>query len=88
MGNVGVQHIFFRTRGELKFLGRYQPEGDSQDFINVDPFFAAIIANGKASLKELKTELTLEDAYDLWEIVMTTNFNQWLAVKRASDSGR
>lgn len=54
------------------------------DLPNVDAFIGAIVGSGKASLKELKTELTLEDAFDLWEVIMTANFNEWLAYKKAT----
>ena len=54
------------------------------DYPNVDPFIGAIVASGKASLRELKTELTLEDAFDIWEVLMVQNFNEWLAAKKAT----
>lgn len=54
------------------------------DYKNVDPFIGCIIANGKATLHELKTIYSLEDAFDMWEIVVTSNFNAWLAAKEAA----
>ena len=53
------------------------------DFQNLDPFIATIVANGKATLHELKTVYTLEDAFNLWEVIVTSNFNTWLAHKEA-----
>lgn len=53
------------------------------DFQNVDPFIGCIVANGKATFWELKTAYTLEDAFLLWEVIVTSNFNQWLAAKEA-----
>ena len=54
------------------------------DYPNVDPFIGCIIANGKATLKELKADYSLEDAFNMFEIIVTSNFNQWLAHKEAS----
>jgi hypothetical protein len=29
----------------------------------------------------------LEDAMNLWEVIMTTRFNEWLAIKHAQQQG-
>ena len=53
------------------------------DFKNVDGFIGSIVASGQATLLELKTVYSLEDAFDMWEIVATTRFNEWLAMEHA-----
>ena len=79
---------FFSERANLSFLGRYRPEAPHVDFQNVDPFIATIIADGKATLYELKTTYTLEDALDLWEIIATVKYNEHLAMEHVKKQNR
>ena len=53
------------------------------DYKNVDNFVGAIISAGKASLNELRTIYTLEDAFDMWEIIAITKYNEYLAIEHA-----
>jgi hypothetical protein len=53
------------------------------DFQNIDGFLGAIIAEGKATLNELKTVYTLEDAFLMWEVIAVTRHNEYLAAKHA-----
>jgi hypothetical protein len=53
------------------------------DFPNVDRFIGAIVSSGKASLRELRENYTLEEAHDLSEIVLTERFNEWQACEKA-----
>lgn len=46
---------------------------------NIDPLIGAIISSGKATLRELKTVYTLEDAHDIFEIIAIDNYNKYLA---------
>ena len=39
----------------------------------------AIVEAGLASLLDLKRDLTLEDAYMLYEILQVRSYNNWLA---------
>lgn len=55
------------------------------DYQNLDGFIAAIVSSGKATLKELKTDYSLEDAFDLFEIIVTDAYNQQQANKAARD---
>jgi hypothetical protein len=41
-----------------------------------------IVARGLASLYELDTVYSLEDAFNLMEIITVGNYNQWWAVTR------
>ena len=56
-------------------------------FRNVDGFIAAIVAEKLATLRELQTVYTLEDAFDLWEVIAVTRHNEHLAVKAAQRKG-
>lgn len=55
---------------------------------NVDSLIAVLVANKYASLHELKTVYTLEDAYDLFEILAVTRYNEFLAVEHANEQRR
>ncbi len=83
MGDVGVQLQFFSKWENLDFLRKFRAEAPSVDFKNVDGFIAAIIADRQATLNELKTIYTLEDAFDLWEIIAVTRYNEYLAIEYA-----
>lgn len=53
------------------------------DFKNVNSFLAAIISNGKATLHELKTIYTVEDAYIMWEIIAVCKYNEFVAIENS-----
>lgn len=57
------------------------------DFKNIDGFLATIIAEGKATLNELRTVYTLEDSYAMWEVIVTTRYNEHLAYEHAKKKG-
>ena len=78
---------FFSKWASLDFLKRYRPEYPTVDYQNVDEFIAAIIADGKATLHELKTIYTLEDSFKLWEIIAVTKYNEYLAIEYAKKQG-
>lgn len=66
---------FFRHRKKIRiptFKNKFTP----QDYPNSDPFIAAIISSGMASYKELKEELSLEEAFSLWEISTINKINE------------
>ena len=54
------------------------------DFKNIDRLIGAIIANKQATLNELKTVYSLEDAYLIWEAIAVTRYNEYLAAKHAA----
>jgi hypothetical protein len=58
------------------------------DFQNIDGFIGAVIAEGKATLHELRTIYTLEDALDMWEIIAVTRYNEQLAMEHAEKEAR
>ena len=75
--------LFFSKRADLQFLCRYRPEAPCVDYQNVDSFIAVIIAEGKATLQELRTIYSLEDAFTLWETIVVPRYNEYLAIEHA-----
>jgi hypothetical protein len=57
-------------------------------FPNVDGIIGCIVESGKATLNELKTVYDLEDAMDLFEIIVVGRFNEHLAMKAAKTKAR
>ena len=80
--------LFFSKWASLDFLKRYRPEIAYVDFQNIDHFIGAIVANGKATLHELKTIYSLEDAFLMWEVIAVTRYNEYLAVQHANKQNR
>ena len=78
---IGVELRFFRLREPLKFLERGALPCRIETFKNVDGFIGQIISSGKASLNELKTVYTLEDALDIYEAEAITKYNEFLIAK-------
>ena len=58
------------------------------DYTNVKGFIAAIITERFATLNELKTIYSLEDAYDLWEVIMVNRYNEYLAIEYAKKKNK
>ena len=48
----------------------------------------ALVAEGRASLHDLKTIYSVEDAMDLWETVAIPRYNEWLAAEAARKGAR
>ena len=69
--------LFFSKRQGLGFLRECDVPCQIRSYPNVDQFIGEIVASGKATLKELKTVYTLEDAYDLYEIIAVNKYNEW-----------
>ncbi len=47
-----------------------------------------IIAEGKATLNELKTIYSIEDAFNLYEIIAVTRYNEFLAIEHSKKKHR
>jgi len=80
--------LFFQRRASLKFPRWSRPENESMDFPNVDQLIGFIVANKQATLHELKTIYSLEDAYDLYEIIAVSRYNEFLAIENAKQKVR
>lgn len=71
---------FIRDRKRLRiptFKNKFTPQG----YANADPFIASIISSGMATYLQLKNELSLEEAFTLWEISTTNKINEMKAVE-------
>jgi hypothetical protein len=53
------------------------------EYPNVDPLIGTLVSNKMATLHELKTVYTLDDAYDLFEILSVSRYNEFLAIEDA-----
>lgn len=81
--------LFFQRRASLNLRGWSRPDNDTSiDFPNVDQLIGSIVAAKFATLHELKSVYTLEDAYDLFEIIAVTRYNEWRAVDAANKRTR
>ena len=56
------------------------------DFPNVDGLIGAVVAEGKATLNELRTVYDLEDLLDLYEVIVTGRYNEYLAMEQAKQN--
>lgn len=60
-----------------------RPQYDAVDFEIVDGWIGAIIAADKATLHELKTIYTLDDAMMLLEVILVIRYNEYLSYKHS-----
>ena len=44
--------------------------------------------SGKATLRELRENYSLEDMYNIWEVVHTAKYNEWVARENAAKSDK
>lgn len=58
-------------------------EFSGKNYQNIDGFIGAIVNSGKATLQELKTVYTLEDAMNIWEAIMIPRYNDFAAQQKA-----
>lgn len=49
--------------------------------MNIPPLMASLIGGGLASLHELQTVYSLEDAFMLAEVLRLKNYHSWLSTK-------
>jgi len=79
---------FLENRKDLTFLKSYRSKFRSQGFLNINPIIGAIIDDNKATLNELKTIYSLEDMFNLWEIIATTRYNENKAIEDAQKQSK
>jgi hypothetical protein len=84
----GVQRKFFRERASLKFLDKYRPEAPSVSYENIDGFIATIISEKQATLNELRTIYSLEDAFNMWEVIAVNRYNEHLAIEHSKKQNK
>ena len=68
---------FFQEWQGLRFLEEIDVPCRTEDYRNVDGFIGSIIASEKATLQELKTVYSLEDAMIIWESDIIPKFNEY-----------
>jgi hypothetical protein len=51
------------------------------EYANVPPLIGTLVSSGKATLVELQTILSCQDAYDILEILAVDNYNDELRAK-------
>lgn len=57
-------------------------EGHYKAYPNVPALFGVLISQGVATLHELKTVYTYEDAIYMYEAIMVPKYNEWLTMER------
>lgn len=67
---------FFKTRKRIRIPTFKNNKFTPQPYPNSDPFIATIISSGMATYLQLKNDLSLEEAYDLWEITTVNKINE------------
>ena len=88
------------AQGELRFFAERKPvqlprwagfRADCEgvrgvaSYANIPPLAGRLISARLASLAELKTVLTYEDAVNLDEVLLLDNYHKWLAAKQAEE---
>lgn len=84
----GVQLQFFSEWQDLRLPRIDNGEIASVDFKNIDPLIGALINEKQATLKELKEDYTLEDAFLMWECIIVKKTNEYLAHKHAEKKAK
>lgn len=54
----------------------------AKDYQNIDGLIGSLVANRMATLNELKTIYSLEDAMDMYEAFIIPRYNEWKAMKQ------
>lgn len=81
MGDDFPQFRFFRGWARIRFPAVPDGQGPVIDFGNVDQVCGCIIGEGIATLHELRTIYTLEDAMRMQEVIMVRRSNEFLATQ-------
>lgn len=55
----------------------------AKDYQNLDGLIGTLISSHMATLNELKTIYSLEDAMDMYEAYIIPKYNEWKAMKQA-----
>ena len=76
--------FFFRWNAlkfprEALYRAKCSEVAGAASYSNVPRVCGAVVEAGLASLLDLKRDLTLEDAYMLYEILQVRSYNNWLA---------
>lgn len=55
----------------------------AKDYQNIDGLIGTLVANRIATLNELKTIYSLEEAMDMYEAYIIPKYNEWKSMKQA-----
>lgn len=84
--NSGTAYGFFRGRFAVETsLGNYD-DSELIDYVNVSPLVGAVISSAKATLHECNTVYSIEDLYDILEIVNVDAHNKRVLSKKKPDA--
>lgn len=53
----------------------------AKEYQNINGLVGCLVANGLATLNELRTIYSLEDAMDMYEAYIIPRFNEWKQIK-------
>lgn len=79
---------FMRDWRRLDFLRRIGSDAPAEDYRNIDSLVGKVIAGGRATLQQLRTVYTIEDAMHIWEAAVVPEFNDYMAIKEAQRKAR
>ena len=80
---IGNQFRFFRGRRELPIYHFKGEDRNWEKFPNVSALFAVLITKKYATLHELQTVYSYEDALDMYEIAYINSINEDKANERS-----
>ena len=66
-------------------MNQVENEGCTKEYQNINGLIGTLVANKIATLYELKTVYSLEDAMDMYEAYIIPKFNEWKIAKIASN---
>jgi hypothetical protein len=55
---------------------------DTAEFKNIPPLIGNLISGGMATLAELQSVYSLEDAFMMQEVLLLKNYHSWLSTKQ------
>lgn len=61
-----------------------ESEYPTKEYVNIGGLIGALIANRVATLYELQTLYSLEDAMDMYEAIAVPKYNEWKRFELAS----
>ena len=59
-----------------------EDSGNGKDYQNIGGLIGTLVAARMATLNELKTIYSLEDAMDMYEAYIIPRFNEWKSMKQ------
>lgn len=63
-------------------------KGGYANFANLSPLVGGIVSSGLATLGELQTIYSLEDALNLSEVIAVKSYNEWFSAISGAENGK